>query len=346
MRLLKKRPDKNSRKKGQAFLPKIGISLGDPAGIGPEITLKALLASPSLPKAHYILFGSHAAIQREQKALGLSLKIEPYHKTSRRSETNTKISLVETGAFPPSLKTGLPHKESGLLSFHYFEEAVKQVKEGHIDAIVTAPISKQAWSLAGIHWPGHTEYLSQMYPKVIMSFWSKKLKVALFSHHLSLRKALERIERNALFHFILRLYDSLPFQESKSFQFLVAGLNPHAGEQGLMGSEEDNEIAPAVKDAQAKGINIQGPFPPDVVFRMAMNRVRTIVIALYHDQGLIPFKLESFEDGVNVSLGLPFVRTSPDHGTAFDIVGEGKANPKSMIEAIKLAHKLSLFVSL
>ena len=318
-------------------LPKIGISLGDPAGIGPEIILKALSSPRDLPRAHYILFGSLAAIQREPEA---PLKIESFQEFSDPSET--KISLVEVDTFPLSLKTGLPQKKSGFLSFRYFEEAVKQVKEGRIDALVTAPISKQAWSMAGIHWPGHTEYLSQMYPKVIMSFWSEKLRVALFSHHVSLRKALERIERNSLFHFFLRLYDSLPAQEYAGLKFLVAGLNPHAGEHGLIGSEEDNEIAPAIKDAQAKGINIQGPFPPDVVFRMAKNQARTIVIALYHDQGLIPFKLESFEDGVNVSLGLPFVRTSPDHGTAFDIAGKGKANPKSMIEAINLANRLSI----
>jgi 4-hydroxythreonine-4-phosphate dehydrogenase len=274
------------------------------------------------------------------KALDINLKIEPYQEISGPSKT--RISLVEIDTFPQSLKTGLLQKESGLLSFRYFDEAVKQAREGQIHALVTAPISKQAWALGGIRWPGHTEYLSQFYPKVIMCFWSVRLKVALFSHHISLQKALARIERNALFHFFLRLHDSLFAHKGDCFQFLVAGLNPHAGEQGLMGSEEDNEIAPAVKDAQAKGIHIQGPYPPDVVFRMAMNQVRTIVIALYHDQGLIPFKLASFEDGVNVSLGLPFVRTSPDHGTAFDIAGKGKANPKSMVEAIKLANKLSI----
>ncbi|MFC2168571.1 4-hydroxythreonine-4-phosphate dehydrogenase PdxA [Acidobacteriota bacterium] len=320
------------------------MSLGDPVGIGPEIILKALFSSQDLPKAHYILFGSSAAIQREREALDLSLKIEPFQEISDLSET--RISLIEVNSFPTSLKPGLLQKESGFLSFRYFEETVKQVRDGRIHALVTAPISKQAWSLAGIHWSGHTEYLSQMYPKVIMCFWSDKLKVALFSHHLSLRKAIERIERNSLFHFFLRLYDSLSAQPSDHFRFLVAGLNPHAGEQGLIGSEENDEIAPAVKDAQAKGMDIQGPFPPDVVFRMARNQEQTIVIALYHDQGLIPFKLESFEEGVNVSLGLPFVRTSPDHGTAFDIAGKGMANPKSMIEAIKLAHKLSSFVSL
>lgn len=272
--------------------------------------------------------------------MDITLEIIPIQEVTEAREA--KVSLVETDTFPQSLKTGLPQKQSGLLSFRYFEEAFNLAREGQINVLVTAPISKQAWSMAGIRWPGHTEYISQFYPKVIMCFWSTRLKVALFSHHISLQKALERIERNALFHFFLRLYDSLSAQKGNRFQFLVAGLNPHAGEQGLMGSEEDNEIAPAVKDAQKKGIPIEGPFPPDVVFRMAKNQDRTIVIALYHDQGLIPFKLESFEDGVNLSLGLPFVRTSPDHGTGFDIAGTGTANPTSMVEAIKLAHKLSV----
>ena len=274
------------------------------------------------------------------RALDISLKIESFQEVIGPSEP--RILLFEIDTFPQSLKPGLLQKESGFLSFRYFEEAVKLAKDGRIHALVTAPISKQAWFLGGIRWPGHTEYLSQFYPKVIMCFWSVRLKVALFSHHISLQNALARIERNSLFHFFLRLHDSLVGHKDNSYQFLVAGLNPHAGEQGLMGSEEDREIAPAVKDAQAKGINIQGPFPPDVVFRMAMNQSQTIVIALYHDQGLIPFKLESFEDGVNVSLGLPFVRTSPDHGTAFNIAGKGKANPKSMVEAIKLANKLTI----
>lgn len=228
------------------------------------------------------------------------------------------------------------------MSFRCFEEAVKGARDGRLHALVTAPISKQAWSMADIRWPGHTEYLSQFYPKTIMCFWSKRLKVALYSHHIPLQKAIERIERNALFHFFLRLHDSLPPLKGEPYTYLVAGLNPHAGEQSLMGTEEDTDIAPAINDARQRGMDIQGPFSPDVVFRMARNQSKTIAVALYHDQGLIPFKMESFEDGVNISLGLPFVRTSPDHGTAFDIAGEGKADPKSMVEAIKLAYDLSV----
>jgi 4-hydroxy-L-threonine phosphate dehydrogenase PdxA len=174
-----------------------------------------------------------------------------------------------------------------------------------------------------------------------MYFWSEKLKVALFTHHLSLREAIERIERKTLRRFFLRLQDCLSPASGVRHRFLVAGLNPHAGEQGLMGSEEKEKILPAVRDAQKKGMDISGPFPPDVVFRQALEEPRTVVIALYHDQGLIPFKLQSSNTGVNVTLGLPFIRTSPEHGTAFDIAGSGKADPQSMIKAIELAYNLS-----
>lgn len=264
----------------------------------------------------------------------------PPHETESLPKSRS-ISLVEIGAPKKPIKKGSPQKTNGNLSFQAFEEGFNWARQGLLHALVTAPISKKSWTLAGIRWPGHTEYLSQYYPKAIMFFWSKEFRVALVSHHVSLRKALERIERNALLHFFLRLQDSMPESTQGRFQFLVAGLNPHAGEEGLMGSEEEEEIKPAVLDAKNRGMPISGPYPPDVVFRKARENPQSIVIALYHDQGLIPFKLISFEEGVNITLGLPFIRTSPDHGTAFDIAGKGEANPQSMIEAIKLAFLFS-----
>ena len=269
----------------------------------------------------------------------MSLDITRYEKAAESPAPSVSLAEIEAPQMP--IKKGSPGKSSGSFSFRAFEEAVNLARQGHLHALVTAPISKQSWALAGIRWHGHTEYLSQHYPKAIMCFWSKRMKVALFSHHVSLRKALDRIERMALFHFFLRLHDSLSNISDEDFHFIVAGLNPHAGEEGLMGLEEKDEILPAVKDAQKRGMDISGPFPPDVVFRKAMNKSRTVVIALYHDQGLIPFKLVSFEEGINVTLGLPFVRTSPDHGTAFDIAGKGMADPRSMKEAVKLALRLS-----
>jgi 4-hydroxythreonine-4-phosphate dehydrogenase len=183
--------------------------------------------------------------------------------------------------------------------------------------------------------------LSQFYAGAIMAFWSENLKVALLSHHVSLRDALKKVRRESLQDFFISLHRAVKGVRPGGFEFLVAGLNPHAGEGGLLGREESDEITPAIKEARRLGIKVSGPYPPDVVFRSAMGRKDKVVIALYHDQGLIPFKLAAFETGVNVSLGLPFIRTSPDHGTAFDIAGKNRASPRSLVEAIKLAAALS-----
>jgi 4-hydroxythreonine-4-phosphate dehydrogenase len=320
-------------------LPKIGISLGDPGGIGPEVTLKALASKNSLPETHYVLFGSSFIIEEEKKTLALALDIQPLKKLE--NSDSSCISLVEVKNPLTVLKRGSPWKENGEASFHFFKEAVEASKKGDIQALVTAPISKKSWKLAGLKWRGHTDYLSQLYPQAIMSFWSKKIKVALFSAHLPIREAVEKIKEENLLDFFFSLHQYLESIQPGKYRLLVAGLNPHAGEDGFLGSEEIQEIIPAVKKAQEKGIKIRGPFPPDVVFRESLNKPEKIVIALYHDQGLIPFKLEAFEEGVNLTLGLPFIRTSPDHGTAFDIAGRGKANPQSMREAIELAYALS-----
>jgi 4-hydroxythreonine-4-phosphate dehydrogenase len=309
-------------------LPKIGITLGDPGGIGPEVTLKSLSSYSSPPRAQYVLFGSKSVVDTEREALDLDYEIP-----------NDSISLHEAGLTSDPFERGRPTSSSGTASFRYFEQAVREATRGNLHAIVTAPISKQAWNLAGIPWAGHTQFLSRSFPGAIMFFWSDVLKVALFTHHLPLRKAIKKITEESLLGFILQLDENMNKIPSHKFRFLVSGLNPHAGEQGLMGTEESEKILPAIKKAQKKGVPISGPFPPDVVFRHGLNKPDIIVIALYHDQGLIPFKLQAFDRGVNVTLGLPFARTSPDHGTAFDIAGKGIADPKSMIEAISLAHR-------
>jgi 4-hydroxythreonine-4-phosphate dehydrogenase len=317
-------------------LPKIGITLGDPGGIGPEIVLKALSLKDSLPRAQYIIFGSSFVIEEEKLAMGLKMDIQTFDKKESISP-----SLFEIENSLETLKKGSSSKENGEASFLFFKKALEEAKRGTIDALVTAPISKNSWNLAGLRWPGHTEFLSQTYPHAIMAFWSERIKVALFSHHIPLKAAIEKIKKDALLDFFLSLNHNIEKIKPEAFHFLVAGLNPHAGEESLLGSEEEEEIFPAVKQAQREGMRINGPFPPDVVFRSALNKPDKIVIALFHDQGLIPFKLEAFEKGVNLTLGLPFIRTSPDHGTAFDIAGKRIANPESMVEAIKLAYELS-----
>jgi 4-hydroxythreonine-4-phosphate dehydrogenase len=319
-------------------LPRIGIPLGDPSGIGPEVTLKSISRKAVLSSAKCILFGTRAIIHETLESIGLSIEIPTVSRIDRNELPDISLWELET---PLTMgQEGIDSKENGAASFRFFEEAVKKAEEGILDGVVTAPISKHSWHLAGIPYPGHTEYLSRSYPQAIMAFWSEKIKVALFSHHISLGQAITKIKTKELLAFFLRLHSSLIKAGKKNISFLTSGLNPHAGEEGMLGREEADVIVPAIKKAQEKGVPIHGPYPPDVVFRKAYGHSDTVVIALYHDQGLIAFKMAAFEKGVNLTLGLPFVRTSPGHGTAFDIAGKGKANPESMFEAIKLAVEL------
>jgi 4-hydroxythreonine-4-phosphate dehydrogenase len=253
--------------------------------------------------------------------------------------TGPGISLSEVPAPKAGRNRHRPDAPNGEASFRFFEAALAAVRGGFLDAVVTAPVSKAAWKLAGVPWRGHTEYLAGLYPGAIMSFWSDRLRVALLSHHLPLEEALGLIRKDVLLDFFRALGLSIGRIKGGPRELLVAGLNPHAGEGGLLGGEEEREVRPAVEAARNEGINISGPYPPDTVFRRALGRSEVLVAALYHDQGLIPFKLEAFEAGTNATLGLPFVRTSPDHGTAFDIAGKGIANPQSMMEAIRLAGR-------
>lgn len=321
------------------ILPRIGITLGDPGGIGPEIVMKAFSGRYALPRANYVIFGSPRLIRREEKNLGVFLPLRPWHPGLESAESSLSLREVEV-PFRGYVR-GAPGEANGLASFRFFEAAVAEARKGHLQAVVTAPISKKSWALAGLRWRGHTDYLNQFYPDAIMAFWSRRLKVALLSHHLSLRDALKRVRRKNLLRFFLILHQSLEKIRPAGLEFLVAGLNPHAGEDGLLGREEVEEIIPAIQEAQKLGLPISGPLAADVVFRKAINEENKMVIALYHDQGLIPFKIEALHSGVNMSLGLPFVRTSPDHGTAFDIVGQKTASPRSFIEAVKLAVALS-----
>jgi 4-hydroxythreonine-4-phosphate dehydrogenase len=320
-------------------LPRIGLTIGDPGGIGPEIVLKSLSASPALPKARYIIFGSRDRLAAEGKSLGISLKVPPYEDDREGPQAEITIKHVEVPAV--EWEKGRPAKENGQASFQYFQEAVEFARAKKIDAIVTAPVSKESWGLAGLPWRGHTEYLEHFYPDAIMTFWSGKMIVALLSHHLPLKEALKKVTKENLLRFLRILRESFNLAKPGPYEVLVAGLNPHAGESGILGEEERTEIGPAVEEARLWGWNISGPYPPDVVFREALGHPEKIVVSLYHDQGLIPFKLTAFETGVNVTLGMPFIRSSPDHGTAFDIAGENAADPRSMIEAVRLAFALT-----
>ena len=319
-------------------VPRIGVTPGDPGGVGPEIVVKTLARASALPPAAYVLFADPRIVDAEEKRLGLRLAARAW-RPEIPSEAGVFLASVPGPAGSPA--PGRVSAENGESSFLAFEAAVTEARGGRLEAVAAAPISKAAWALAGHPFRGHTDYLARFYPGAIMTFWSERLKVALLSHHRPLREAVEAVRKDPLLAFFRSLHKALDKVPGGPFRLLAAGLNPHAGEEGGLGREEEEEIRPAVDAAAAEGIPVSGPFPPDTVFLKAMGKKDAIVVALYHDQGLIAFKLEAFATGVNATLGLPFARTSPDHGTAFDIAGKGVADARSMEEAIRLAAVFS-----
>ena len=226
-------------------------------------------------------------------------------------------------------------------SFEYVQTAVGFALEKKVHALVTAPISKEKWLRIGIPFTGHTDLLAQTagVKDYSMFFWSENLKVALYTVHIPLKQIFQQIRIDEILRFIRLVDRELLRLFKKKFTFLVSGLNPHAGEDGFLGTEEKDVIIPAVRALQS-GINIDGPYPPDTVFLKARDTKDSVVISWYHDQGLIAFKLLNFHSGVNMTLGLPYIRTAPDHGTAYDIAGKGVADPSSMEQAIRLAEFL------
>jgi 4-hydroxythreonine-4-phosphate dehydrogenase len=323
-------------------VPRIGVTLGDPGGIGPEIVLKALEQTDALPAASYVLFGDPRIVVEEARAVAPAADFRSWRAGASLEPGRYLVEVPAADAV--RIRPG-PEAGNGKASFGFFEAAVEAARSGVLDAVVTAPISKASWALAGLPWRGHTEYLGHFYPEAVMSFWSDRLRVALLSHHIPLSEALARVRKDALLAYFRSLNRGAGRVQDGPREFLVPGLNPHAGEDGLIGWEEEREVRPAIAEARAEGIEIDGPYAPDTVFRMALGRPEKMVAALYHDQGLIAFKLESFETGVNATLGLPFIRTSPDHGTAFGIAGKGLADPRSMMEAIRLAVRFSAIAS-
>ena len=318
--------------------PRIGLAAGDPGGVGPEIAAKVLSRLDALPRAAYVLFADPRVVAAEEARLGLRLGLRPWRPDA---PTEPGAFLSPVPGPPGSFETGRVTAANGEASFRAFERAVEEARGGRLGAVVTGPVSKAAWALAGRPFAGHTDYLARLYPEAVMTFWSERLKVALFSHHRPLAEAVGSVRKGALLAFLRSLHRSLGRLPGAPYRLLVAGLNPHAGEAGGLGREEIEEIGPAVEAAAAEGIPAGGPFPPDTVFLKARGEADAVAVALYHDQGLIAFKLEAFAKGVNATLGLPFARTSPDHGTAFDIAGRGAADPGSMEEAVRLAAAFS-----
>ena len=284
--------------------PRVAITAGDPAGIGPEISARAAADARVLAVCEPVIYGPPAG-----------------------------------AVFPP----GVLSAEAGRAAYDAIVRAVGDAQRRIVHAVATAPINKEALRLAGLPWTGHTDMLAHLTasPRVAMMFYSDALRVVLATVHVPLAEVPRRLTRASLDATIALTACELPRFGFARPRIAVAGLNPHAGEHGLFGHEEEEVIAPAVASARAQGIDVSGPFPGDTVFVRAQRGEFDVVVACYHDQGLIPVKLLAFGKAVNVTLGLPIVRTSVDHGTAFDIAGKGTADAESMVAAVLLAARLA-----
>jgi 4-hydroxythreonine-4-phosphate dehydrogenase len=318
--------------------------MGDAAGIGPEVVVKAL-ADPEVRRAaKFIVFGMN-----EQLCYAADrAEIEPFwgrhqhEKISREYPYKVVVADYDEYSVPPWIKG--PSRAAGEASIKFCLDAIEAAKDGIIDAIVTAPISKESWKLADSNWTGHTEMFAQKYktPRKAMMFVSGPLKVALATIHEALFEVRHKFKIGCVFEPIDLLNDALKeFFGLENPRIAVAALNPHAGENGQFGDEEQRIIAPAILLAQEQGINCVGPIPADAVFLKAVKGEFDAVVAMYHDQAMIPVKLLDFEHAVNITIGLPVVRTSPAHGTAFDIVGRNQANPSSMKSALMTAINMA-----
>lgn len=330
----------------------LAVTLGDPAGIGPEIVIKAYGEAPDVLSGCFVA-GHLGAMRRAAQALR-----EPVSRPIVALDSAADLAAAPPGAIPvlPVCEGELPafgaaSAAGGRIAAESVVWAARAALRGEIAALVTAPLNKAALALAGYSYPGHTEllqaeaaaHLGRPPPDVPvrMMLANHELRTVLVSIHVSLRQALDAVTLDNVLQTLRITHGSLARLLGRAPRIAVAGVNPHAGEGGLFGSEEQAVIAPAIATARGEGADVQGPFAPDTVFMRARRGEFDVVVAMYHDQGLIPVKYLGVEQGVNVTLGLPLVRTSPDHGTAFDIAGTGRADASSLIEAVRTARQLA-----
>jgi len=309
---------------------RLALTLGDPAGIGPEVVLRAL-ADRERPAASMVLYGPLSSLQDRARRFGLKLP----------EELGAEVVDIALGG-PVAL--GRTSAAGGRAAALAVLRAADDAKAGRVDAIVTAPLNKESLHAAGYPWPGHTEMLAEAAgtADVAMMFVGGTLRVALLTIHRALRSVADAVTPAEVRRVVRLVHRELPRFGTARRRIAVCGLNPHAGEGGLFGTEEQEVIRPALESLRGEGIEVSGPYPADSLFVRAARGEFEVVVAGYHDQGLIPVKLLAFGHAVNVTIGLPFVRTSVDHGTGFDIVEKGTADGKSMVEAMKLAVTLAV----
>ena len=334
---------------------RIGITMGDPAGIGAEITVKSLNSKKVYDKCIPIIIGDYLALKEAIEFCHLTMTLNKIEKPADARGEYGIVDFIDLGYLNEgSWKYKEPQVLCGEASFNYVVYAIKLALEHEIDAVITAPINKEAINMAGHHYSGHTEIFAEYTntPKYGMMLASGNLRVIHVSTHVSLRDACDRVKKERVLEVIRLAKEGCRLLGIDNPVIGVAGLNPHCSENGLFGNEEANEIIPAIEAARAEGIEVIGPEAPDTVFVKAMGGKYDIVVAMYHDQGHIPLKLSGFKlnpntnvytsmSGINCTIGLPIIRVSVDHGTAYGKAGEGRANEESMLDAIFAGIKMA-----
>jgi 4-hydroxythreonine-4-phosphate dehydrogenase len=323
--------------------PLIAVTMGDPAGIGPEIVARTFADPGFGDEGGALVVGDSAMLERAVRLLGLPLGVNAIHEPEEAGFEPGAVDVLAVGELPDDLPFGELDARAGDAAFRYVEKATELASAGGVGAIATAPLNKEAMHLAGHRYPGHTEILANLTgtEDYAMMLVTDELRVIHISTHVSLREAIERVRPERELAVIRLAHGSMQKLGVEEPKVAVAGLNPHAGENALFGTEDAERIAPAIEEAREEGIEASGPYPPDTVLMRARRGAFDIVVVQYHDQGHIPVKLMGFDTGVNVTVGLPFFRTSVDHGTAFDTAGTGEADHASMRAAINLARRLA-----
>ena len=327
--------------------PILGLTMGDPAGIGPEICLRALSEPAVLKICTPVLFGDVAVLKRVAKVSKIHAAdclMVPLAELTNIPIIREPLIVDCASVEATNIKPGKISAACGRAGYVYIEQAIRAALAGKIQGVVTAPIHKEALNLAGVKFPGHTEIFTALTDtqRSCMMLYSDKLTVSMVTTHIGYHEVPKKLSVERVLNVIELTAQTMKQILRREPCIGVCGLNPHAGEHGLFGNhEEENFVAPAVKLARKKKINVEGPLVPDAVFTTGQRNKYDAIVTLYHDQGHIPFKMLAFDTGVNITLGLPIIRTSVDHGTAFDIAWQGKADPTSLFSAIKVATELA-----
>ncbi len=323
-----------------SYRPLLAITMGDPAGAGPEIVVKALNADEVRPLCRGLVIGDAGVMRAAAEIVGMPMEIHAVAYPDQMREGQQVLNVLDLKDVDLSqLVRGRVSASAGKAAYDAIEKGTLLTLEGATEAIVTAPLNKDALNQAGYHFPGHTQILAHLcgVGDAVMMLTADSLRIVHVSTHVSLRKACDLVTKERILRVMQLGVEAARSMGVEKPRVVVPGLNPHSGEGGLFGDEETEHIIPAIEEARSLGIDVRGPLPPDTAFLRAYRGEFDLVVAMYHDQGHIPIKMVGFEKGVNVTLGLPIIRTSVDHGTVFGKAGKGTADPTSMIEAIKLA---------